>query len=156
MCSSTNFKYRLSWYCYTHLLATVARHQLNKKGGHSSEEDRQKLFTEACERYQLSGKILLADREFIGEKWLSFLVNKKINFIIRMSKTCYKKSISESLGFVYWSASKSVGQIVFSTIFQDVYQFNWMVLNTYTLDIILIAPHFLMHPHTRAEVTIWA
>jgi len=33
--------YRLSWYCYTHLLATDARHQLNKKGGHSSEEDRQ-------------------------------------------------------------------------------------------------------------------
>ena len=41
-------------------------HQLNKKGGHSSEEDRQKLFTEACERYQLSGKILLADCDWAG------------------------------------------------------------------------------------------
>ncbi len=81
-------------------------HQLNKKGGHSSEEDRQKLFTEACERYQLSGKILLADREFIGEKWLSFLISKKIDFIIRMSRTCYKKSISESLGFVYSKLEK--------------------------------------------------
>jgi len=81
-------------------------HQLNKKGGHSSEEDRQKLFTEACERYQLSGKILLADREFIGEKWLSFLVSKKIDFIIRMSKTCYKIPISESLGFVYSKLEK--------------------------------------------------
>jgi hypothetical protein len=47
-------------------MTLVARHQLNKKGGHSSEEDRQKLFTEACEKYQLSGKILLADCDWAG------------------------------------------------------------------------------------------
>jgi len=64
--SSFDFMYCLSWHCNSHLLATVARHQLNKKGGHSSEEDRQKLFTEACERYQLSGKILLADCDWAG------------------------------------------------------------------------------------------
>lgn len=91
---------------YRGIAIPIYWHQLNKKGGHSSEEDRQKLFTEAYERYQLSGKILLADREFIGEKWLSFLVNKKIDFIIRMSKTCYKKTISESLGFVYSKLEK--------------------------------------------------
>jgi Transposase DDE domain len=85
-------------------------HQLNKKGGHSSEEDQQKLFTQACERYQLSGKILLADREFMGEKSLSFLVHNKIDFIIRMSKTCYKKPISESLGFVYSKLEKIVSK----------------------------------------------
>jgi hypothetical protein len=66
----------------------------------------QKLLTEACERYQLSGKILLTDREFIDEKWLSFLVSKEIDFIVRMSKTCYKKPISESLGFVYSKLEK--------------------------------------------------
>ena len=44
--------------------------------------------------------------QFIGEKWLAFLVSKKIDFIIRMSKTCYKKSISESLGFVYSKLEK--------------------------------------------------
>ena len=44
--------------------------------------------------------------QFIGEKWLSFLVSKKIDFIIRMSKTCYKKPISESLGFVYSKLEK--------------------------------------------------
>ena len=76
MRSFIDLMYCLSWYSHSYLLATDARHQLNKKGGHSSEEDRQKLFTEACERYQLSGKILLADREFIGEKWLSILVSK--------------------------------------------------------------------------------
>ena len=92
--------YRLSRYSCTHLLATDAQHQLNKKGGHSSEDDRQKLFTEACERYQLSGKILLADREFIGEKWLAFLVSKKIDFIIRMSRTCYKNPFQS-----FWASS---------------------------------------------------
>ncbi len=61
MRSFIDLMYCLSRYSYSHLLATVARHQLNKKRGHSSEEDRQKLFTESCERYQLSGKILLAD-----------------------------------------------------------------------------------------------
>ena len=91
---------------YRGIAVPIYWNQLNKKGGHSSEEDRQKLFTEACERYQLCGKILLADREFIGEKWLSFLVSKKIDFIIRMSKTCYKKPISESLGFVYSKLEK--------------------------------------------------
>ena len=44
--------------------------------------------------------------QFIGERWLSFLVSKKIDFIIRMSKTCYKKPISESLGFVYSKLEK--------------------------------------------------
>ena len=66
MRSFVDLMYCLSRYSYTHLLATDARHQLNKKGGHSSEEDRQKLFTEACERYQLSGKILLADCDWAG------------------------------------------------------------------------------------------
>ena len=61
MRSFIDLMYYLSWDSYSHLLSTDARHELNKKGGHSSEDDRQKLFTEACERYQLSGKILLAD-----------------------------------------------------------------------------------------------
>ena len=66
MRSFIDLMYYLSWDSYSHLLATDARHELNKKGGHSSEDDRQKLFTEACERYQLSGKILLADYDWAG------------------------------------------------------------------------------------------
>ena len=41
MRSSFNFIDCLSWDSNSHLLATDARHQLNKKRGHSSEEDRQ-------------------------------------------------------------------------------------------------------------------
>ena len=66
MRSFIDLMYHLSWDSYSHLLATDARHEPNKKGGHSSEDDRQKLFTEACERYQLSGKILLADYDWAG------------------------------------------------------------------------------------------
>ena len=40
--------------------------QLSKKG-HSSEIERQQLMTEALRYYRLQGKILLADREYIGE-----------------------------------------------------------------------------------------
>ena len=44
---------------------------------------------------------ILKSRNLIGAEFkdelISLLVNKKIDFIIRMSKTCYKKSISESL-----------------------------------------------------------
>lgn len=40
--------------------------QLHKKG-HSSEVERQKLITEALGYYRLQGKILLADREYVGE-----------------------------------------------------------------------------------------
>ena len=39
MCSFIDLMYYLSWESYSHLLATDARHQLNKKGGHSSEDD---------------------------------------------------------------------------------------------------------------------
>ena len=55
--------------------------------------------------WQIMTKLAL---QFIGKKWLPFLVSKKIDFIVRMSKTCYKKSISESLGFVYSKLEKMV------------------------------------------------
>lgn len=42
------------------------RVQLHKKG-HSSEVERQQLMTEALGYYRLQGKILLADREYVGE-----------------------------------------------------------------------------------------
>jgi len=106
-------------------------HQLDKNGGHSSQEDRQKLFTKACERYQLSGKILLADREFIGQKWLAFLVEKKIDFIIRMSKTCYKLPISEAPGFVYSKLEKIVLKATKST--KSVIKLFQMNGNTYSI-----------------------
>jgi transposase len=73
-------------------------HQLNKKGGHSSQEDRKKLIIEAIKIFDLSDKILLADREFVGEDWLKFLTDNHIDFVIRLSKTCYKNPVNKSWG----------------------------------------------------------
>ncbi len=74
--------------------------QLNKKG-HSSEVERQKLMTEALGYYRLQGKILLADREYIGEKWLRYLCLEGIDFVIRLSEGCYRLAISAAPGPAY-------------------------------------------------------
>ena len=73
-------------------------HQLDKKGGHSSQEDRKKLMKDAIKIFDLSKKILLADREFVGEDWLKFLTDNHIDFVIRLSKTCYKTPVNKSWG----------------------------------------------------------
>ena len=111
MRSFIDFMYCLSRYSHTHLLATVARHQLNKKGGHSSEEDRQNFLPKPVNDTNFGVKsywliVTGLALQFIGEKWLSFLVSKKINFINRMSRTCYKKPISESLSFAHSKLEK--------------------------------------------------
>jgi len=74
--------------------------QLPKKG-HSSEIERQQLMTEALRYYRLRGKILLADREYIGEKWLRYLYLEGIDFVIRLSEGCYKLPISQAAGPTY-------------------------------------------------------
>ncbi|QHV95637.1 transposase [Spirosoma endbachense] len=74
--------------------------QLAKKG-HSNEEERKQLFKEALERYDLKGKILLADREYIGETWFAFLVKENIDFVIRLPEGCYKLPIGAAPGAAY-------------------------------------------------------
>lgn len=49
--------------------------------------------------YELKNKILLADREFIGQQWFSFLEAHSIYFIIRIRKGNYAKAISESKSY---------------------------------------------------------
>lgn len=74
--------------------------QLHKKG-HSSEVERQQLMREALKYYRLQGKVLLADREYIGEKWLRQLHQDGIDFVIRLSEGCYKLPISQAPGPTY-------------------------------------------------------
>ena len=74
--------------------------QLHKKG-HSSEVERQQLMTEALVYYRLEGKILLADREYIGEKWLRSLCLEGIDFVVRLSEGCYRLAISAAPGPAY-------------------------------------------------------
>jgi hypothetical protein len=39
--------------------------------------------------------ILLADREYIGEKWFKFLKDKGLGFVIRLKKGVYKKYVDQ-------------------------------------------------------------
>ncbi len=83
---------------YKNVAVPIYWKQLNKKGGHSSQEDRKLLFAEALKIFQLSGMILIADREFIGENWFRYLTDNQIDFVVRVSKTCYKLPVSKAWG----------------------------------------------------------
>ena len=53
--------------------------QLHKKA-HSNEVERQQLMTEALHYYRLQGKILLADREYMGENRTAEAVDSLSSF----------------------------------------------------------------------------
>lgn len=65
-----------------------------KHEGVLSEEKRILFMKKACRYYDLSGLILLGDREFIGNKWFCFLDSMGIKFIIRVRQKMYKKQIN--------------------------------------------------------------
>ncbi|MFT7002121.1 MAG: hypothetical protein ACJAVW_003159 [Spirosomataceae bacterium] len=83
---------------YRNVAIPIYWKQLDKKGGHSSQEDRKLLFAEALKIFQLSGMILIADREFVGENWFRYLTDNQIDFVVRVSKTCYKLPVSKASG----------------------------------------------------------
>lgn len=65
---------------------------VSSKGGNSSIDDRVFLLKKVISKIGMN-KIyaFLADREFIGEKWFRYLIEKKIPFLIRIKKN-YKAS----------------------------------------------------------------
>jgi Transposase DDE domain len=65
--------------------------------GVSSQKERMDMMLEALERYDLSGLILLADREYFGEIWFDFLQSKGIEFIIRSKKENYRALVDTYL-----------------------------------------------------------
>ena len=67
---------------------------LDKKGI-SSQEERIEFIKEALTRYNLSGMTLLADREYCGETWFTFLRSKGIHFIIRLKEDAYRSIIDQ-------------------------------------------------------------
>ena len=59
------------------------------KRGSSSYAERVELFTQASKHFNLEGKTLLADREYIGAEWFKFLIDSKIDFVIRSRDQSY-------------------------------------------------------------------
>ena len=53
----------------------------------------------------LKDKILLADREYIGEDWFCFLKDHAIDFVIRLRKKNYKEALNAAEGLVQQSVT---------------------------------------------------
>ncbi|GAA4841795.1 transposase [Algivirga pacifica] len=71
------------------------------KKGISNEHERVLLFEEVLIKYRLKDKVLLADREYIGEDWFNHLQTSNIGFIIRLRKGIYKDAVNNSSGYQY-------------------------------------------------------
>ena len=89
------------------------------KKGTSNFREREDLMLRAMQRLNLSGKTLLADREYIGKQWLHFLNQNQIDFIIRLRKDVYKKDVNQA-GQLRYSAlehkvkrSKKTNKVVY-------------------------------------------
>jgi len=67
------------------------------KKGHSSQVERMDFFKKALELYDLTGKCLLGDREYIGREFLTFLTEKELKLTIRLPKGVYKEEVDEAV-----------------------------------------------------------
>lgn len=67
---------------------------LSKKG-HSNFDERKRLLQMAALLYELKGMILLADREYIGREWFTYLTKAGIDWVIRLPIEDYKHEISQ-------------------------------------------------------------
>ena len=74
--------------------------QLGKIGA-SSQKERQMMFSEAMKHFDLTGMTLLADREYVGLKWFKFLVDNKIEFVIRLRFGDYYQAVDQAPGNTY-------------------------------------------------------
>lgn len=72
-----------------------------KYKGISSEEQIKTLLENALKYFDLTEKVLLADREYTGRKWFKFQKTKGIDFEIRVTRNYYKKEINAALGKSY-------------------------------------------------------
>lgn len=62
--------------------------------GNSKTEERIELLKRVIKRFEIARiKLLLADREFIGEPWFRFLVEENIPFVIRVKQNFMVKGI---------------------------------------------------------------
>jgi len=77
-----------------------------QKKGTSSIKERKRVIRKAMKYYNLKDKILLADREYIGEDWFCFLKDNQIDFVIRLRKKNYKEAVNAAEGKSYTTLEK--------------------------------------------------
>ena len=65
-----------------------------RKQGLSNQKQRIALMRKAKKYFQIEGKVLLADREYIGKEWFKFLIDSRIDFVIRLRSKNYKREVN--------------------------------------------------------------
>jgi transposase len=78
--------------------------------GASHTQDRIRLIKKAQRQFDLKNKILLADREYIGEEWLGFLRTAGLDFVIWLKEKTYQKAISQSPVKSYSALKAKIGR----------------------------------------------
>jgi hypothetical protein len=71
------------------------------KLGISSTKERKRMFRRVFKFFDLSGKILIADREYIGTEWFKYLTDNGLDFAMRQRKNNYKDAVNEAPGRSY-------------------------------------------------------
>ncbi len=67
-----------------------------QKKGTSNYAERVDLLGRAIERFDLRGKLLLADREYIGVEWFEFLIDNGLDFCIRSRDRAYFRQMDRT------------------------------------------------------------
>lgn len=83
--------------------------------GISSQWHRKKLLKMALLLFDLSGKVLLADREYIGSEWFKELTKAGMDFVIRLREKNYQQEITlegKSIARLEKKASGRIGRVV--------------------------------------------
>lgn len=71
------------------------------KLGISNCQERKRMFRRVFNHFNLQGKTLLADREYIGSDWINYLTDNGLAFTIRLRKRFYQKQINKAPGLSY-------------------------------------------------------
>ena len=79
-----------------------------------SENERINFIRKAFTIIDLQGKLLIADREFIGKEWFVSLVDFGLNFVIRLRKGMYVSQISNYHKLERKALKKGYSQAIFS------------------------------------------
>ena len=79
-----------------------------------SENERINFIRKAFALFDLKGKLLIADREFIGKEWFGSLVDFGLNFVIRSRKGMYRALIANYERLEKKALKKGYSQAIFS------------------------------------------
>jgi len=69
-----------------------------QKQGISNIKERKQLIKGLFKSFNLQGKTLIADREYIGVEWFKYLSDSGLNFVIRLKKNIYHPAINQAKG----------------------------------------------------------